>query len=31
LLRVLGSLGPLDTLIPSNRSLEIIAALNHLP
>jgi hypothetical protein len=30
LLWVLGSLGPLNTLIPSNRSLEIIGALNHL-
>jgi hypothetical protein len=30
LLRVLGSLGPLNTLIPSSRSLEIIGALNHL-
>jgi hypothetical protein len=30
LLRVLGSLGPLNTLIPSNRSLEIVGALNHL-
>jgi hypothetical protein len=30
LLRVLGSLGPLITLIPSNRSLEIVGALNHL-
>jgi hypothetical protein len=30
LLRVLGSLGPLNTLIPSNRSLEVIGALNHL-
>jgi hypothetical protein len=29
-LRVLGSLGPLNTLIPSNRSLEIVGALNHL-
>jgi hypothetical protein len=28
--RVLGSLGPLNTLIPSNRSLEIVGALNHL-
>jgi hypothetical protein len=27
---VLGSLGPLITLIPSSRSLEIIGALNHL-
>jgi hypothetical protein len=30
LLRVLGSLGPLNTLIPSNRSLEVIGALNHM-
>jgi hypothetical protein len=30
LLRVLGSLGPLNTLIPSIRSLEIVGALNHL-
>jgi hypothetical protein len=30
LLRVLGSLGPLNTLIPSSRSLEIVGALNHL-
>jgi hypothetical protein len=28
--RVLVSLGPLNTLIPSNRILEIIGALNHL-
>jgi hypothetical protein len=28
--RVLGSLGPLNTLIPSNRSVEIVGALNHL-
>jgi hypothetical protein len=28
--RVLGSLGPLNTLFPSNRSLEIVGALNHL-
>jgi hypothetical protein len=27
---VLGSLGPLDTLIPSSRSLEVVQALNHL-
>jgi hypothetical protein len=27
---VLGSLGPLNTLIPSNRSLEIVGALSHL-
>jgi hypothetical protein len=30
LLRVLGSLGPLNTLIPSSRGLEIVGALNHL-
>jgi hypothetical protein len=30
LLRVLGSLGSMNTLIPSNRSLEIVGALNHL-
>jgi hypothetical protein len=30
LLRVLGSLGPLNTLIPSSRSLEVVGALNHL-
>jgi hypothetical protein len=30
LLRVLGSLGSLNTLIPSNRSLDIVGALNHL-
>jgi hypothetical protein len=30
LLRVLGILGPLNTMIPSSRSLEIIEALNHL-
>jgi hypothetical protein len=30
LLRVLGSLGPLNTLIPNNRSLEIVGAPNHL-
>jgi hypothetical protein len=30
LLQVLGSLGPLNTLIPSSRSLEIFGALNHL-
>jgi hypothetical protein len=30
LLRVLGSLGPLNTLIPGNRSLEVIGVLNHL-
>jgi hypothetical protein len=29
-LRVLGSLGPLNTLIPSSRSLEIVGALNQL-
>jgi hypothetical protein len=28
--RVLGSLGPLNTLILSSRSLEIVGALNHL-
>jgi hypothetical protein len=28
--RVLGSLGPLNTLTPSSRSLEIVGALNHL-
>jgi hypothetical protein len=30
LLWVLGSLGPLNTLIPRNGSLEVIGALNHL-
>jgi hypothetical protein len=30
LLRVLGSLGSLNTLIPSIRSLEVVKALNHL-
>jgi hypothetical protein len=30
LLWVLGSLGPLNTLIPSSRSLEMVAVLNHL-
>jgi hypothetical protein len=30
LLRVLGSLGPLNTLIPNSRSLEVIGAPNHL-
>jgi hypothetical protein len=30
LLRVLGSLGPLNTLIPSGRSLKIVGVLNHL-
>jgi hypothetical protein len=30
LLQVLGSLGPLNTLVPSSRSLEIVGALNHL-
>jgi hypothetical protein len=30
LFRVLGSLGSLNTLIPSSRSLEVIGALNHL-
>jgi hypothetical protein len=29
LLRVLGSLGPLNTLIPSSRGLEVVGALNH--
>jgi hypothetical protein len=29
LLRVLGSLGSLNTLIPSSRSLEVVGALNH--
>jgi hypothetical protein len=28
--RILGSLGPLNTLIPSSRSLQIIGALSHL-
>jgi hypothetical protein len=28
--QVLGSLGPLNTLIPSSRSLRIVGALNHL-
>jgi hypothetical protein len=28
--RVLGSLGPLNTLTPSSRSLKIVGALNHL-
>jgi hypothetical protein len=28
--RILGSLGPLNTLIPSSRSLEIVGALNQL-
>jgi hypothetical protein len=28
---VLGSLGPLNTLIPSSRSLGIVGAFNHLP
>jgi hypothetical protein len=28
--RGLGSLGPLNTLIPSSRSLKIVGALNHL-
>jgi hypothetical protein len=28
--QVLGSLGALNTLIPSSRSLEIVRALNHL-
>jgi hypothetical protein len=30
LLRVLGSLGSLNTLITSSRSLEVVGALNHL-
>jgi hypothetical protein len=30
LLRVLGSLGSLNTLIPSSRCLEVVGALNHL-
>jgi hypothetical protein len=30
LLWVLGSLGPLNTLIPSSRGLEVVGALNHL-
>jgi hypothetical protein len=30
LLQALGSLGSLNTLIPSSRSLEIVGALNHL-
>jgi hypothetical protein len=30
LLRVLGSLGSLNTLIPSNMSLEVVGALSHL-
>jgi hypothetical protein len=30
LLRVLGSLGPPKTLIPSSRGLEVVGALNHL-
>jgi hypothetical protein len=30
LLWVLGSLGSLNTLIPSSRSLEVVGALNHL-
>jgi hypothetical protein len=30
LLRVLSSLGSLNTLIPSSRSLEVVGALNHL-
>jgi hypothetical protein len=29
-LRVLGSLGPMNTLIASSRSLEIVGVLNHL-
>jgi hypothetical protein len=30
LLRALGSLGPLNTLIPSSRGLDVVGALNHL-
>jgi hypothetical protein len=30
LLRVLGSFGPLNTLIPNSRSLEVVGVLNHL-
>jgi hypothetical protein len=30
LLQVLGSLGSLNTLMPSNRSLKVVGALNHL-
>jgi hypothetical protein len=30
LLLVLGSLGPLNTLIPSSKDLEVVGALNHL-
>jgi hypothetical protein len=30
LLYVLGSLGPLNTLIPTSMSLEVVGALNHL-
>jgi hypothetical protein len=30
LLQVLGSLGPLNTLIPSSRRMEIVGVLNHL-
>jgi hypothetical protein len=30
LLRVFGSLGSLNTLIPNSRSLEVVGALNHL-
>jgi hypothetical protein len=30
LLRVVGSLGSLNTLIPSSKSLEVVGALNHL-
>jgi hypothetical protein len=30
LLRVMGSLGSLNSLIPSSRSLEVVGALNHL-
>jgi hypothetical protein len=30
LLQVLGSMGPLNTLIPSSRGLEVVGVLNHL-
>jgi hypothetical protein len=30
LLRILGSLGSLNTLIPSSRNLEVVGALNHM-
>jgi hypothetical protein len=30
LLRVLGSLGPLNTLIPNSRGLEVVGVLRHL-